>query len=221
MVSRAQPSRFHLKDTLLRECILSPDPGRWPTFGGKRERLPYAGLNRIVVAVTRRDGSPSENCEGRDPWRKFSTFGAGPTWARPQLRAQMGIDICPLCYILQVAWDVEFTDEFGAWWDELSEEEQESVRAIVELLQARGPFLGYPYSSDIRGSRHGGMRELRIQHAGEPYRILYAFDPRRIGILLAGGCKTGDDRWYQVTVPVADDLFDQHLEEISTGGAVS
>lgn len=82
------------------------------------------------------------------------------------------------------------------------------------LLEARGPQLGHPHSSDIKGSRHGGMRELRIQHRGRPIRVLYAFDPRRTGILLLGGDKTGDDRWYDVNVPVADDLFDVHLEEI-------
>ena len=58
------------------------------------------------------------------------------------------------------------------------------------------------------------MRELRIQHRGDPYRVLYAFDPRRTAILLIGGCKTGDARWYEKMVPVADDLYDEHLEEI-------
>lgn len=64
------------------------------------------------------------------------------------------------------------------------------------------------------GSRHRHMRELRVQHEGRPYRILYAFDPRRIAILLIGGDKTGDNRWYASFVPVADDLYDQHLREI-------
>lgn len=59
------------------------------------------------------------------------------------------------------------------------------------------------------------MRELRIQHAGRPYRVLYAFDPRRVGILLLGGDKTGDDRWYDVFVPKADALFTLHLTELN------
>ena len=58
------------------------------------------------------------------------------------------------------------------------------------------------------------MRELRIQHQGDPYRVLYAFDPRRMAILLIGGCKTGNDRWYEEWVPVADYLYDEHLKEI-------
>ena len=62
------------------------------------------------------------------------------------------------------------------------------------------------------------MRELRIQHHGDPYRVLYAFDPRRAAILLIGGNKTGDDRWYERYVPVADDLYDVHLGEIGQEG---
>jgi hypothetical protein len=33
---------------------------------------------------------------------------------------------------------------------------------------------------------------------------------------LIGGEKTGDDRWYERTMPIADRLYDEHLEEISS-----
>ena len=115
-------------------------------------------------------------------------------------------------------WDVEFTDEFGAWWDELSEAEQESIDVTVQLLESRGPNLPFPYSSGIVISRHSHMRELRIQHQGRPYRVLYAFDPRRSAILLIGGDKTGDGRWYEANVPVADRLYDEHLELLRKEG---
>jgi hypothetical protein len=59
------------------------------------------------------------------------------------------------------------------------------------------------------------MRELRTQCDGHPLRTLYAFDLRRVAILLIGGDKTGDDRWYDVFVPVADRLYDDHLKEIT------
>ena len=110
--------------------------------------------------------------------------------------------------------EVEYTDEFEEWWNEISEHEQDSVAAKVELLERLGPQLPHPHSSGIQGSRHSHMRELRIQHQGEPYRVLYAFDPRRMAILLIGGCKTGDDRWYDKMILVADDLYDEHLKEI-------
>lgn len=89
-----------------------------------------------------------------------------------------------------------------------------SVAASVSLLEARGPALGFPHSSGIKGSRHGPMRELRTQHAGRPLRTLYAFDPRRMAILLLGGDTTGNARWYEVHVPIADRLYDEHLRTL-------
>ncbi len=62
------------------------------------------------------------------------------------------------------------------------------------------------------------MRELRIQHEGKPYRVFYAFDPRRVAILLMGGDKTGNDRWYKEFVPIADRLYDDHLEQLRKEG---
>jgi hypothetical protein len=64
------------------------------------------------------------------------------------------------------------------------------------------------------------MRELRIQHAGRPYRVLYAFDPRRAAILLLGGDKTGQDRWYEMHVPIADALYDEYLETLKKEGLI-
>jgi hypothetical protein len=119
---------------------------------------------------------------------------------------------------LSARWDVEFTDEFGRWWESLSEGEQESVAASVGLLEDCGPMLGYPHSSGVRASRHGHMRELRTQHDGRPLRTLYAFDPRRAAILLLGGDKTGADRWYEINVPVADRLYDEHLAQLRREG---
>jgi hypothetical protein len=113
-------------------------------------------------------------------------------------------------------WEVEVTDQFAAWWQSLSGKEQEDVALVVVQLEENGPMLPFPYSSGVEGSRHSHMRELRIQHAGRPYRVLYAFDPRRVAILLIGGDKTGDDRWYERVVPIADRLYDEHLEEISS-----
>lgn len=119
---------------------------------------------------------------------------------------------------MSAGWDVEYTDEFGRWWESLSEGEQESVAASVGLLEECGPMLGYPHSSGVRASRHGHMRELRTQHDGRPLRTLYAFDPRRAAILLLGGDKTGDDRWYEINVPVADRLYDEHLAQLRREG---
>lgn len=74
-------------------------------------------------------------------------------------------------------WPVEYTDEFGDWWDTVTE-------------------------------------ELRVQSGGKPLRVFYAFDPRRMAILLIGGDKTGDRRFYEQMIPIADALYDQHLAEL-------
>jgi hypothetical protein len=113
-----------------------------------------------------------------------------------------------------MAWAVEYTDEFGEWWETLSEDEQSDIDASVRELERRGPMLPFPYSSDVKGSRHGAMRELRVQSGGKPIRIFYAFDPRRAAILLIGGRKSGKKRFYDQTVPTADRLYDEHLADL-------
>jgi hypothetical protein len=115
-------------------------------------------------------------------------------------------------------WDIEFTDELGDGWASLTEPEQESVKASVELLGEFGPNLRYPHSSGITTAKHAHLRELRIQYAGRPYRVLYAFDPRRCAILLLGGDKTGHPRGYDEHVPVADRRYDEHLATLRKEG---
>lgn len=113
-----------------------------------------------------------------------------------------------------MTWNVEYTDEFGEWWDALGPEEQVSVAKTVGLLEIMGPNLSFPHSSAIQVSKVSRLRELRIQHQGEPYRVLYAFDPRKSAILLIGGNKKGNDRWYEMFVPLAERLYQEHLDEI-------
>ena len=107
--------------------------------------------------------------------------------------------------------EVEYTDEFGIWWQTLSEAQQEDVTAIVTLLEEKGAQLPFPYTSGIEGSKYTHMREMRVQSRTNPIRILYAFDPRRMAILLLGGNKRSDKRWYKVHVPLAEKLYKEHL----------
>jgi hypothetical protein len=45
----------------------------------------------------------------------------------------------------------------------------------------------------FRISRNCGLNmKLRAQHEGRPMRILFVFDPRRVGYLILGGDKTGN-----------------------------
>lgn len=113
-----------------------------------------------------------------------------------------------------MAWDVEYTDEFEAWWVGLTEDEQIDIDAVVGLLEEKRPQLPFPYSSDVKRTRQGSIRELRIQHKGKPYRIFYAFDPRRTAILLIGGKKGGGRRWYDRYVPLAERIYREHLKSL-------
>ena len=123
------------------------------------------------------------------------------------------------CVIL-MAWDVEHTNEFQEWWESLDPDEQHSVALSVAAIIDEGPNLGRPQVDTVNGSRHSNMKELRTQHHGRPYRTFFAFDPRRSAILLIGGDKTGDDRFYDRMIPIADDLFDDYLRELKEEGLI-
>jgi len=117
-----------------------------------------------------------------------------------------------------MTWEVEYTDEFFTWWGDLTEAEQGSVRSDVKLLMDRGPQLPRPTVDSVKGSRHSNMKELRTQSGGKPLRTFFAFDPRRSAILLIGGDKTGDKRFYARMIPLADALYDEHLNELKKEG---
>ncbi len=118
-----------------------------------------------------------------------------------------------------MGWDVEYTDEFEAWWDSLDAEEQEAITAAVESLEDRGLALGRPLVDTVRDSQHANMKELRPP-AGN-LRILFAFDPRRTAILLIGGNKTSQwNWWYRRMIPRADQLYDDHLAVLRKEGSL-
>jgi hypothetical protein len=116
-----------------------------------------------------------------------------------------------------MAWDIEFTDEFGEWFRNLDDAEKVSVTASVDLLEELGPALGRPHVDTLKGSRVPNMKELRVQHAGKPYRILFAFDPRQTGILLIGGRKGAKD-WYRKMIALAERLYAKYLMELKKEG---
>lgn len=102
------------------------------------------------------------------------------------------------------------------WLNSLDQSSWKQVIAAIELLEELGPGLGRPLVDTLKGSRHKNMKELRPGSSGRSeLRILFAFDPKRSAILLIAGDKTGDwTRWYRKNIPLADDLFDQHLRTL-------
>ena len=115
-------------------------------------------------------------------------------------------------------WEVEYTDEFAAWFDTLTEDQQLAIAARVELLQAEGPNLKRPVVGEIASSRLPNMKELRCREGGD-LRVLFAFDPRWTAILLLGGDKTGQwEEWYATAIPEAERLYKQYLNELAEEG---
>jgi hypothetical protein len=117
-------------------------------------------------------------------------------------------------------WEVEYSDEFKEWWDTLTDDQQEDLVASVELLRNLGPALPRPHADVVKGSRYPNMKELRTQSQGKPLRTLFAFDPRRCAILLIGGDKTGDSRFYEKMVKMADKLYGEHLKQLKKEGLI-
>jgi hypothetical protein len=121
-------------------------------------------------------------------------------------------------------WEVEYTTQFGDWYQSPDEEDQDAVTARVEVLEQLGPTLGRPAVDNVHQSRRPNMKELRAERA---LRVLFAFDPRRTAILLLGGDKSPDDprspnwnRWYDHFIPIADDLYDAHVDELHQEGLI-
>jgi hypothetical protein len=112
----------------------------------------------------------------------------------------------------KVSWVVDL-ELITDWLAGLDDRSHELVIAALELLAERGPLLGRPLVDTVTSSRHNNMKELRPGSAGRTeLRALFAFDPQRAAIMLVAGDKQGRwKRWYDQSIPIADDLFDTHL----------
>jgi hypothetical protein len=107
--------------------------------------------------------------------------------------------------------------EFESWWRGLREVEQDKVTAVVTRLRQKGVTLGDPWTSDVKGSKYGTMRELRVR-THPPIRVFYAFDPLRRAVVLVGGRKRGQEkRFYREHVDRADAIYDEYLRQLRRG----
>ena len=112
-------------------------------------------------------------------------------------------------------WTVITTDFFDEWFDAQSDDTQEKVLAGLVALQTGGPTTGRPLVDTVNASKYNNMKELRVQHRGDPIRAFFAFDPLRQAIVLCAGNKGGNEkRFYKQMIPIADFEFAQHLEEL-------
>ncbi len=111
-------------------------------------------------------------------------------------------------------WNVVTVEGFDSWFLGLSEPEQTDVLAYVKLLEVEDPNLGRPYVDSLTEVKQvKNLKELRVQHQGKPYRVFFAFDPKRQAVLLCGGGKAGDKRFYKRMIPIAEREFLKHLSE--------
>ncbi len=113
-------------------------------------------------------------------------------------------------------WNVTTTDEFDAWFADLSEDSQVEVIAKVELLKLFGPKLARPHADTLKGSKYANMKELRADPQSQVLRIAFAFDPNREAILLVGGDKSGrgQKQFYKRLLAKAEKLYETHLSKI-------
>ena len=108
-------------------------------------------------------------------------------------------------------YDVFFTQYFTDWYNNLTDDEQDTIQANIIILQQYGYQLGRPKVDTIKGSKLTNLKELRIQHDGKPYRAFFIFDPTRKAIMLCGGDKTGDKRFYKTMIPIAETVYSDYL----------
>lgn len=115
-----------------------------------------------------------------------------------------------------MSWSVRLHDDFGPEYAELPEPVQDEILALMALLKEYGPKLGRPHADTLNDSEHANMKELRFRAAGGVWRVTYAFDPKRAGILLAAGDKSGvsERRFYKQLILRSDARYDDHLAKL-------
>lgn len=109
-------------------------------------------------------------------------------------------------------YELVLLDDFANWLDEQEEVRRIKILGHLDLLEERGPLLGRPYVDTLKGSKLPNLKELRVQHKTEPIRILFAFDPKQQAVIILGGSKQADKRWYEINIPIAEKMYAEHLE---------
>lgn len=113
-----------------------------------------------------------------------------------------------------MTWKVVFCDEFTEEFVSLDSGLQIELAAHLRVLETFGPHLGRPLVDTVKGSKFANMKELRFTWQRDPHRYFFAFDRARQAVVLVGGNKTGDGRFYNVLMPVADARFENYLRQM-------
>ncbi len=111
-------------------------------------------------------------------------------------------------------WTVILTPEFADWFLAEPEAARDRINASPRLIRDFGPALGRLHVDPLENSTAANPKELRIPVGGLPYRVFFAFDTARRAVLLRGGDRTGDQRFYRRMIPVAEAAFERHAERL-------
>ena len=113
-----------------------------------------------------------------------------------------------------MTWQLDFQDDFLYELNEFPKPVRVEMLASMKVLAEFGPELGRPRVDTLKGSKHANMKELRFNAENRVWRVAFAFDPKRTGILLAAGEKSGgsERRFYRRLISKADRRFDEHLK---------
>jgi hypothetical protein len=95
---------------------------------------------------------------------------------------------------------------------------QDELVAALAPLEAFGPSLGRPDADTLKDSHYANMKELRFRADGGVWRVAFAFDPRRNGILLVAGDKSGvrERTFYKRLIDKADKRYKEHLKALES-----
>jgi hypothetical protein len=117
---------------------------------------------------------------------------------------------------MRMTWKVVLHTAFEAEFLVLPLEVREELAIVATLLETQGPMLGRPHVDTLSGSRHANLKELRFVAADGVWRVAFAFDPERKGILLVAGDKSGvaQARFYKGLIAKADKRYAEHLETL-------
>lgn len=112
-------------------------------------------------------------------------------------------------------WEINRTNEIAEWIDNLDEDTKEAIFRALLILREIGPTLGRPYVDTLKSSKYKNLKELRIQIKRKVLRILFIFNVQRKIVLLVGGDKKGDKRYYKRMIPIAEKLYEKYLKQWS------
>ena len=103
-------------------------------------------------------------------------------------------------------WQIEFHDALIPEVGALPREVQKALAAHLRLLAEFGPELGRPWVDTLKGNRIANLKELRFSAEGGVWRVAFAFDRRRIAVLLVVGDKRGvtESRFYTALISKAE-----------------